>query len=921
MSRSLPFGAIVAGLVALVGLPAVSLAGPSCRHGCAEARRECRRSLRLATRHAARDCAGPGKAGCRAAVRAALRTQAATCTMTRAECRRCCASGVAAEGCLAPLVVFCTSDADCDDGSVCTDDFCDPTLGCLHAPVPQPCSDGNSCTASDVCMDGTCIGGVAAAGCSACQAAAVIPPQGGTFVGETSGAGSQAGSCSDSGVAPERVYQWTPAVSGSATIGTCGDATAYDSVVYVRGGACEGGAELACNDDTPGCAVADGTTGADHHGSSVVTAVTANQTYFIFVDGFAGKGGAYGLTVVPPSDCGNGVREVPEQCDGADSSECPSHVCTASCTCQPPAGGLPDLIPMVSDVSLDRGASVSSADVAEGCAAATSGVDLLRFAVTTRNIGSADLILGDPQCPDCTTHPDAPCGNPQFICSPAAGHNHGHWSNYARYELVDASNVAVVVGHKQGFCLRDSVCGAPKYTCTNQGLTAGCDDVYGASLGCQYIDVTGVPDGAYKLRVTVDPFNRVTELDESNNVVTVPVTIGTSTCPAPTDVPSGGGTFTGTTSGTSALAASCAAESGSAPEQLFRWVPALTGQATLSTCGAGTAFDTVLSVRQGDCTGTELACNDDTDGCGTGDTCAAASHHGSSVSLAVTAGTTYTIAVDGFGGSCGGSEGAFQLTIVPPSGTTTTTVPGATTTTSSTVTTTSTATTSPTATTSSTVTTSSTATTRSTATTSSTATSTSTSTSSTMPGTNHPPDCRHASAGPDLIWPPSHDMRPVSIEDVRDPDGDPVTITVTGIMQNEPRDGAGDGSTCGDASGIGSALALVRAERSGGGLGRIYRIAFSAIDGRGGECHGTVQVCIPHDHGHGSTCLDLGLLFDSIGDCRSTEGASSGPAEEASATVTPPVGEHLTRRERKLLARALRKARRKQHRLDRERAT
>ena len=42
----------------------------------------------------------------------------------------------------------------------------------------------------------------------------------------------------------ERVFQWTPAVSGQATIGTCGTATLFDTVLYLRSGTC-GGAELA----------------------------------------------------------------------------------------------------------------------------------------------------------------------------------------------------------------------------------------------------------------------------------------------------------------------------------------------------------------------------------------------------------------------------------------------------------------------------------------------------------------------------------------------------------------------------------------------------------------------------------------------------------------------------------------------------
>ena len=83
-----------------------------------------------------------------------------------------------------------------------------------------------------------------------------------------------------------------------------------------------------------------------------------------------------------------------------------------------------------------------------------------------------------------------------------------------------------MVGHKQGFCLRDGGnCAAPRYTCDNQGISAGCTDTYSARLGCQYLDVTGLRPGRYILRVTIDPFERIAELDERNNVVSLPVTL------------------------------------------------------------------------------------------------------------------------------------------------------------------------------------------------------------------------------------------------------------------------------------------------------------------------------------------------------------------------------------------------------------
>jgi hypothetical protein len=83
------------------------------------------------------------------------------------------------------------------------------------------------------------------------------------------------------------------------------------------------------------------------------------------------------------------------------------------------------------------------------------------------------------------------------------------------------------------------------------------------------------------------------------------------------------------------------------------------------------------------------------------------------------------------------------------------------------------------------------------------------------------------------------------------------------VLQDEPTNAHGSGDTCPDATGIGTSQASVRAERAGPQDGRVYHVFFKAGDGRGGVCEGQVQVCVPHDHGHGETCGDQGALFDS----------------------------------------------------------
>ena len=136
--------------------------------------------------------------------------------------------------------------------------------------------------------------------------------------------------------------------------------------------------------------------------------------------------------------------------------------------------------------------------------------------------------------------------------------------------------------------------------------------------------------------------------------------------------------------------------------------------------------------------------------------------------------------------------------------------------------------------------------------------------------TNHRPDCTNAAACVASLWPPNHKYEAVSICGVTDPDGDPVTITATGITQDEPINTRGDGNTCPDGQ-IVNGQASVRAERTGTpgipGNGRVYAISFTATDSHGASCSGTVQVCVPHDQGAHSVCFDDGQKYNSLGTC------------------------------------------------------
>jgi hypothetical protein len=164
--------------------------------------------------------------------------------------------------------------------------------------------------------------------------------------------------------------------------------------------------------------------------------------------------------------------------------------------------------------------------IADACLSGPGTFRLLRFSTQTENVGTADLVIGDPR-----TMPD------DFEFSGCHGHN--HYNDYAEYRLVDAAGRQVGRGFKAGFCIEDTVRtssapGVPaqkRYFCDPemggiQGIQAGWADLYLSTLDCQWIDVTRVPPGQYTLEVEVNPPpRRFHEASYENNVARVPVMI------------------------------------------------------------------------------------------------------------------------------------------------------------------------------------------------------------------------------------------------------------------------------------------------------------------------------------------------------------------------------------------------------------
>lgn len=109
-----------------------------------------------------------------------------------------------------------------------------------------------------------------------------------------------------------------------------------------------------------------------------------------------------------------------------------------------------------------------------------------------------------------------------------------------------------------------------------------------------------------------------------------------------------------------------------------------------------------------------------------------------------------------------------------------------------------------------------------------------------------PPIISTASATPDILWPPNHKLVDVTID---------YTVTepcphkcVLSVSSDEPINGVGDGNTSPDWQVIDAHHALLRAERSGPGNGRIYTVTITCTNDLNQETSSeNVLVLVPHD--------------------------------------------------------------------------
>jgi hypothetical protein len=181
-------------------------------------------------------------------------------------------------------------------------------------------------------------------------------------------------------------------------------------------------------------------------------------------------------------------------------------------------------------------------------ATTTDGQKQLRFSAMIVNVGAGAFELA-------ASRPDSSSpfsvsqrifssdGSSTLVPTPASlvlggdGHNHWHVKDLERYELRRLDNgVKVGTSAKSGFCFfdtdayRTSLPGAPSAAVyrgagcgdasslnVNMGVSVGWGDEYGWTLPDQYIDVTNLAGGKYRLYAEADPFGWFAESAEGNN--------------------------------------------------------------------------------------------------------------------------------------------------------------------------------------------------------------------------------------------------------------------------------------------------------------------------------------------------------------------------------------------------------------------
>jgi hypothetical protein len=113
-----------------------------------------------------------------------------------------------------------------------------------------------------------------------------------------------------------------------------------------------------------------------------------------------------------------------------------------------------------------------------------------------------------------------------------------------------------------------------------------------------------------------------------------------------------------------------------------------------------------------------------------------------------------------------------------------------------------------------------------------------------------PPVIVSATADPAMLWPPNHKLVNVTVHATVTDTCSATTWKIIAVSSNEAVNGKGSGHTSPDWTITGDHTLKLRAEREGGGHGRLYTISLQAQDAAGNRSQPkTVTVTVPKSQG------------------------------------------------------------------------
>ncbi|MBI1815781.1 MAG: hypothetical protein HYR72_12450 [Deltaproteobacteria bacterium] len=483
------------------------------------------------------------------------------------------------------------------------------------------------------------------------------------------------GSCAGIGTAPEKTFKYTAPIGGQYTIDTIG--SSFDTVLYVMNGRCSGELPSACNDDISQV----------EHLSQVSVALDPGDTVYIVVDGYNGNSGNFTLHINGPScpiptDLGNALTA------GTAGTTSGPNVLEGSCAGDQAEKTFLYTAPVGGAYTIDTDGSEFQTALYVRNGATCQGAELACKPILLADAGAAGLV------PISVMVNLTPGQQIYIVVDGLGGGNTGnfqlHITGPGCPSPGSASGLPVAVGGST-FEEPNSLAG----TCGGSGAS-DTETLYTAPISGSYtIDTIGsafdtvlyvrsgssctgaqlacnddISQGNQRSQVMVDLTAGQTIFmvvdGFLNHSGAYSLNINGPSCPAATNLGSAIPAFASgtTTAQPNSLKGVCdgATDPLDAPDRSFLYTAPFSGTFLIDTVGS--AFDTVLYVRDVNCLGAQLACNDDIGG----------GVHQSQVMVPLTSGQHIAIVVDGYKNA----NGNFNLHIAaaaPPVPTTTPTTP------------------------------------------------------------------------------------------------------------------------------------------------------------------------------------------------------------------------------------------------------